>query len=362
MSRYRSVRRAQEQQQQIEHQQESAPPVPAVPPMPAVPEMEPKNDAPVSRSMSRYHRRPTVSHATTPALPPIRSNTVVEHKKPSTPQQPASRYRAASSANATQHRPRTAKQREDGGGPPSSQSRSPRSPRADQSARELLQKERERQRLLKEKYDAEARAQREAKQAELDRIEKARREEEEAALQEARIEQERAEALRRLENDEKAERERGKRLRKAEAHKVLQQRDEEARIVERARLERKAKAEEERAARKTPASSPPVSPPRHDTNFGLFKRRKDELTPEAPAISSKAPQLDLHLDEPATIIPGGGGAVLGIDAPTSAVNAGDRVGLLKVQPKHLTDFHAACDRSVSQQAHSVTCDPNDDST
>jgi hypothetical protein len=143
---------------------------------------------------------------------------------------------------------------------------------------------------------------------------------------------------------------------------VLQQRDEEARIVERARFERRAKAEEERAARKTPASSPPVSPPRHDANFGLFKRRKDELTPEAPAISSKAPQLDLHLDEPATIIPGGGGAVLGIDAPTSAVNAGDRVGSLRVQLEELTDFHAASNSSVSQQAHSPTCNPNNDPT
>jgi hypothetical protein len=136
-------------------------------------------------------------------------------------------------------------------------------------------------------------------------------------------------------------------LRKAEAHKVLQRREEEARQarreedahrakVEEARQarrkdeDRRAKLEEERA-RKAPSSSPPVSPPRQDNNFGLFKRRKDDgLTPETqstPMETSKPPQLSLQLgDRPAEVIkPGGGGIVLGIDAPTSAVNAGDRV-------------------------------------
>ncbi|KAH4338101.1 hypothetical protein HBH98_214900 [Parastagonospora nodorum] len=336
MSRYRSVRRAQEQQQ--EHQQHSAPPVPAVPAVPSMPagsDMEPKKDAPISRSMSRYHRRPTVTHATTPALPPPRANAVLTPQTPPTQQPSSSRTRAASSpqnaSNPAKHRPRTARTREDAAGPASAQSpspRSPRSPRAEDSARELLQKERERQRLMKEKYEAEARTQREAKQAELERVERLRREEEEAALREAQREAEEAEALRRQEDEQRAERDRGKRLRKAEAHKVLQQREEEARRVKLEELERKAKIEEQRPrTAKAPSSSPPVSPPRHDTNFGLFKRRKDDLTPEAPVVASKAPQLALDLGDhrqAETIKPGGGGAVRGIDAPTSAVNAGDR--------------------------------------
>ncbi|KAH7413579.1 hypothetical protein DE146DRAFT_600659 [Phaeosphaeria sp. MPI-PUGE-AT-0046c] len=337
MSRYRSVRRAQEQQA---HQQQSAPPVPAMPPMPEAPAMEPQKEAAISRSMSRYHRRPTVSHATTPALPSIRANTLQEHQTPPLPQPSSSRIRAASSPHHTQHaantaqpRPRTAKQRGDTAGPASNQSRSPR---ADDSAREVLQKERERQRLLKEKYEAEARAQREAKQAEIDRLEAQRRDEEEAARQQAQAEAEQAEAVRRQKEEQKAENERGKRLRKAEAHKVLQRREEEARQAKREEEEarqtkreeheRRAKADEERA-RKAAKSSPPVSPPRQDASYGIFKRRKDDgLSLDAPVQASKAPQVSLQLAsrEEETIRPGGGGLVLGIDAPNSAVNAGDR--------------------------------------
>ncbi|EAT77186.2 hypothetical protein SNOG_15521 [Parastagonospora nodorum SN15] len=316
MSRYRSVRRAQEQQQ--EHQQHSAPPVPAVPAVPSMPagsDMEPKKDAPISRSMSRYHRRPTVTHATTPALPPPRANAVL------TPQTPLDTAALLVANTRCELPPECLEPSETP--PPDGENA------AEDSARELLQKERERQRLMKEKYEAEARTQREAKQAELERVERLRREEEEAALREAQREAEEAEALRRQEDEQRAERDRGKRLRKAEAHKVLQQREEEARRVKLEELERKAKIEEQRPrTAKAPSSSSPVSPPRHDTNFGLFKRRKDDLTPEAPVVASKAPQLALDLGDhrqAETIKPGGGGAVRGIDAPTSAVNAGDRV-------------------------------------
>ncbi|KAF2827034.1 hypothetical protein CC86DRAFT_370109 [Ophiobolus disseminans] len=341
VSRYRSVRRAQEQQTQ----QQSPPPVPAVPalpPMLAEPEMQAPKDAQISRSMSRYHRRPPTSHATTPAVPALRSNTLPAHPAPPIAQpSPTSRYRAISSpqhashsTNTAQHRPRTAK-RTDNSTSASASSQS-RSPRADDSARELLQKERERQRLLKERYDAEARAHREAKQAELDRLESLRREEEEAALLQAQQEAEEADMLRRQKDEQRAEHERGKRLRKAEAQKILQQREDEARKAKEAERERRARHDEEKTRkakieaerpRQAPSSSPPVSPPRHDTNFGLFKRRKDDgLTQEAPGEPSRAPRLSLHLGdhEAETIRPGGGGAVLGIDAPTSAVNAGDR--------------------------------------
>ncbi|KAL5117398.1 hypothetical protein ACEQ8H_004714 [Pleosporales sp. CAS-2024a] len=272
MSRYRSVRRAQEQQH---HHQ------PPVPPTPAMPAIETKKDAAISRSMSRYHRRPTVSHATTPALPPMHANTVQAYQAP--PTQPSmARLRAASSPqNATppatvrprSARPRTAKPYEGAPGSASAPSPSPPLP------------------LMKDKYEAQARAQREAQQAELDRLEQLRREEEEAALGQA-------------------------------------QRDEEARRAKVEELERKAKMEAQRPkSRKTSSSSPPVSPPRQDMKFGLFKRTKNESTPEAPVVAARAPPqpaLDLDSHASDTIRPGGGGAVLGIDAPTSAVNAGDR--------------------------------------
>jgi hypothetical protein len=337
MSRYRSVRRAQEQQQ-TQYPPQSAPPMPSSPPaqsryrhqqsaaqpqsppqMPAVPDVEPQKDAQISRSMSRYHRRPPPPQATTVSPPAV-------------PQPSNSRTRAASSpqnhsANTAQHRPRTARQRGDATGTLSDPSRSPR---ADEGARDILQRERERQRLLKEKYEAEARTQREAKQAEIDRLERLRREEEEAALEKARQEAQQAEALRALEAESKAEKERGKRLRKAEAQKVLQRRDEEARSAKREQDEHRAKLEAERS-RRVASASPPVSPPRHEVNLGVFKRRKDDgLSHGAPAEPARAPQLSLNLGdrEEETIRPGGGGIVLGIDAPTSAVNAGDRVCLL----------------------------------
>jgi hypothetical protein len=335
MSRYRSVRRAQEQQ--IQHQQQPQSP-PAVLELPPAPDMGAHKDAQISRSMSRYHRRPPAApvapvapaaHATTPALPSLRSNTLPTHQTPPVTQPSTSRIRAASSpqyaANTAQHRPRTAKQQAQTSASASYQSRSPG---ADDSARQLMQKERERQRLLKEKYEAEARAQREAKQAELDRLERLRQEEEEAALQQAQREAEEAEAMRRQKEEQKAEQERGKRLRKAETQKVIQQREEDARQAKRDESERIARREDERA-RRAPSSSPPVSPPRQHANHGLFKRRKDDgLSPE-DAVEARAPRISLHLEdrESETIRPGGGGAVLGIDAPTSAVNAGDRVSI-----------------------------------
>ena len=55
--------------------------------------------------------------------------------------------------------------------------------------------------------------------------------------------------------------------------------------------------------------------------FGLFKRKRAEPAPQIPKTSASK-RRDSH--EPATIRPGGGGVVPGIDAPVSAVNAGDR--------------------------------------
>jgi multidrug efflux pump subunit AcrA (membrane-fusion protein) len=216
--------------------------------------------------------------------------------------------------------------------------------RGDDSAREVLQREKERQRQLKEKYEAEARAQRQAKQAELERIEKARQQEEVAAQLAAQREAEEAEALRRQREEQRAEQERGKRLQKAETQKVLQQREENVRKAKLEEKERQATlAKLEHKSRKAPSSSPPVSPPRQqEMGFGMFKRRKDDaLGLDAPVQQSNPPQLSLSFDdkEEETIRPGGGGVVLGIDAPTSAVNAGDRVCILSVSHNGYANRH-----------------------
>lgn len=227
--------------------------------------------------------------------------------------------------------------------------------------------------MLKEKYDAEARAKREAKQAELDRQEALRREEEEAAYRQAQREAEEAEALRRQKEELRAEHERGKRLRKAEAQKVVQQREDDARKLKEAERERRARADEDKIRKalmeverpKQVHSSPPVSPPRHEANYGLFKRRKDDgLTQEAPVAPSRAPQLTLNLGErePETIRPGGGGVVLGIDAPTSAVNAGDRVRLTKLPNMCILTDMTARYGSMWQKAHSAASHPNDNAS
>lgn len=358
LSRYRSVRRAQESQTpQLDPfpQHESpaaAPPVPPVPAMPAMPEVQPHNDAPISRSKSRYHRRPTVSHATAPSAPPPSAYPPLPPQSP--PAQPPSstaRSRAASSphaphaANSGQHRPRTSRQRADDSPPVSSAPRQ-QSLRSDDSAKQLMQRERERQRLLKDKYDAEAREQRHAKQAELDRREQVRLDEEEAVRMKAQQDIEHAEALRQQKEALKTERERGKRLQKAEAREVLHQREEEVRRAKTEERERRAR--HDHSPRKAPSSSPPISPPRHDVGFGLFKRRKDEaLNLDAPASASSPPRLDLSFDrEPETIRPGGGGAVLGIDAPNSAVNAGDRVCVPFAVKNHTLTFLTARDSRV----------------
>jgi hypothetical protein len=342
MSRYRSVRRAQEQQKSEHVQQQSPPPLPPMPP--SMPELEAQNDAPIIRSMSRYHRRPPTSHATTPKGPPLRSNTLqapqTSQNAPSPPIVARSRaasspYQPSQSANTAQYRPKTARQRPEALAPGVDRQHSQD---AEESARKVLQKERERQRQMKDRYEAEARAESEAKQAEIDRLETMRQDEEEAARQQAQREAEEAEASRRQKEEQKAEQERGKRLRKAETQKVIRHKEEEAQRAKHEEKERRARVEEESAHKA--AASPPVSPPRHGANFGLFKRRRDDgLTQEASAEASKPLQPSLGLDdhEGDVIRPGGGGIVLGIDAPTSAVNAGDRVRSLILSPVRCID-------------------------
>jgi hypothetical protein len=374
MSRYRSVRRAQEQQHHP-HQMPSPHAQQNPPPMPAVADMHARNEpshapAPTSaigRSMSRYHRRPRAADPTPtgPGAPPLRSNTLPQPPPPPLPQTglppplrsntlpqppplpqnalpPSSpvRNRALntpqelpSSANHAQPRPRTAKHRADTA-PPLPRDAHQQQQKHD-DPRVLLQRERERQRLMKERLEAEAHAEKEAKRAEVERQEMLRLEQEEAARLQAQREAEEAEALRRQKEEQKAEKERGKRLRKAETQQVVQQRAEEERRAKLEEKERKAQLNDKpRTSHSTSSTSSPMSPPRHDGGFGIFKRRKDEGLSLEEAREQARPRTarqtsgdDRDLD---TIRPGGGGAVLGIDAPTSAVNGGDRVRMMAV--------------------------------
>ncbi|CBY00261.1 hypothetical protein LEMA_P013910.1 [Plenodomus lingam JN3] len=376
LSRYRSVRRAQQEQQQAQiqhpfgqfqhqpqhrhphdhndqeeqqrqqqqyHQDQPTSPVtaPPLPPMPALPEMQPPKDAPISRSMSRYHRRPTTvshPHTTLPKTPhgaPLSSTTVPTQQSPPAQAQqlnpPAPRNRPVSSpqhaphtANTGQPRPKTSRHASDDG--------RQACPRGDDAARLAMQKERERQRLVREKDEAEAREKREAKEAELNRLEALRLLEEQSVQRNAQQELEDAEALRRQKEELRAEWERSKRLQKAEAQRAMQQKEEQVRRAKQEDRDRRAAQEQasqtSQAPRKAQTSSPTASPPRQDVGFGLFKRRKDAaLYPDGPPKFASPPQVaqSRNVAEPETIRPGGGGAVLGIDAPTSAVNAGDRL-------------------------------------
>lgn len=168
---------------------------------------------------------------------------------------------------------------------------------------------------MKEKMEAEKQAKLKAEQeeqAERERQEQLRKEEEEEAeRQRLEKEAEEAEQVRR----QKEDKEQRKRLQKAESAKRQQEREE---------AERKVRIEE--AARKA-HSSPPVSPPKQGGRFGIFGRRREGSTasPESPSNSVKQATTSHANRDMDNIISGGGGAVLGIDAPISAVNAGDRV-------------------------------------
>jgi hypothetical protein len=269
----------------------------------------------VSRSMSRYHRRPTASHATPPKAPPLRSATLnVPPPEAAQVSTAAARNRAQSSPQTrnpsnVQPRPNTSRTRE--AATATSPGERPRPRTARDEAKQLLQDEHDRQRRLREKLEAEKREKlraEQAKQAEQARREQQRAEEDLERLR-AQREAEDAEQLRQQQH----EKERGTRLQKAESSKRLRERED---------AERQARAEE--ATRKEHAS-PSTSPRRH-RGFTLFKRPSDSpQSPPQASPPSKPPPTSYSNRDMDNIKAGGGGAVLGIDAPVSAVNAGDRV-------------------------------------
>ncbi|KAF2702992.1 hypothetical protein K504DRAFT_444494 [Pleomassaria siparia CBS 279.74] len=331
-SRYRSVRRAQAQQtpalQSFEALQQT-PPVPTIPLAPAM-EQEPLKDAMISRSMSRYHRRPMTAHAK--VAPSGRSHTVdVPPPLPTLPQASSSstvaRSRAVSSpqtlrdSNNVQSRPpNTSKSQSEAavsGTRNTRESSDVALAQAQAQAKQALHDETERQSHMQEtiKADkAQRRAQLEAQEAEHARKqEHLRREadEVERRLRAQREVQRQAEDAELLLRRKKSDQEHGKRLQKAESAKMLQHREED-----------EHKARYEQAARNAQAS-PPLLSPKHGGGFGLFRRRKEDAPVSPPANTTRPPAENRNRDLD-TIKAGGGGAVLGIDAPISAVNAGDR--------------------------------------
>ncbi|KAF2646807.1 hypothetical protein P280DRAFT_19292 [Massarina eburnea CBS 473.64] len=296
-SRYRSVRRAQAQQPPLlgAHSQQNMPPI-----MPPLPATEPQSATPISRSMSRYHRRPATSNTPGARAPPTRSATVQVPPLPTATAATAataatshtSRYRALSSPQA----PNTSRARAEAA-PAPAPARTTRD-----EARRLMLDAAEQHHRLKEKQHARA------EQAERECRERLQREEEEAqrvwAEREAEREAEAAAQTRR----QQTEKERGKRLQKAESAKRVQER-------------------QSSQPSQPLQQSPPTSPPRHAGAFGLFRRKAGVSSPGSPPASSgavKPPPTSHGGRDMDNIKVGGGGAVLGIDAPISAVNAGDR--------------------------------------
>jgi hypothetical protein len=315
-SRYRSVRKAQAQQSHP-HSTDALQQTPPLPIMPLVQEMqhETQKDTTLARSMSRYHRRPTTSHARPTAVdvpPPLpvvsqASSSTIRNRAQSSPQTSSS----LRTPNNDQPRlPNTSKSRSEAS--VAKRSREPANA-ARIEAKKLLQEEAERQRRMHEKLKAEKRARLEAEEAEHKRQERLRLEEEEAERLRAQREAQRQADDTEQSRRKKEEQEHGKRLQKVESSK---------RTLHREAEERKAKYEQ--ASRKAQAS-PPVSPPKH-SGFGLFRRHKHDATvsPEKAVNTTRSRQSDANRDFE-NIQAGGGGAVLGIDAPISAVNAGDRV-------------------------------------
>lgn len=281
-----------------------------MPPVQPVQPVQPAADGPqVSRSMSRYHRRPGAANRG----PPVRSATTIVPPLPAAaPVDISSARNRAVSSPSQPPQPSSSRYRTEGA-PNVPQYGRERAQHAREEAKQLLQEEAERQRRMQERQRAERRAHQEAEE-ERARQEKARKEQEEAERARAQREAAEAEQLRRQrEQQQREEQERGKRLHKAESAAHQQRRE-----------------EEERKLRQRNHVTPPTSPPRFG---GLFHRKRKDDAPMSPerhvepvALVNKIPQASNERERDLENIRiGGGGAVLGIDAPISAVNAGDRV-------------------------------------
>ncbi|KAF2196521.1 hypothetical protein GQ43DRAFT_404933 [Delitschia confertaspora ATCC 74209] len=333
-SRYRSVRRA--QQHRLIEDPQSEPEL-----MPPMPPLEPQNPVPMNRSMSRYHRRPrTASSAAqkTPLQPNIAeapplptssrpfANEMMSASTRSVDAQPPS---AQLPTRAMSHaQPRIPNASRGCAGTAPSNAKGPREPpqSALGEAKRLMEDEAERQKRLQDKMKAEKRAKLEAAEAGRERL---RRDAEAQEAERVRVQRE-TEAARRL-RDEKEPTELRQRLQETESSSRLRKREEGDReaIDERAA---------QRIANEQTVASPPNPLPRHGPTFGFFRRRKaDEplSSPANPIQNMRPGQISQGQNAADTIRPGGGGAIPGIDAPISAVNAGDRRVMVECNQSHI---------------------------
>ncbi|KAJ9640021.1 hypothetical protein H2199_006255 [Coniosporium tulheliwenetii] len=196
---------------------------------------------------------------------------------------------------------------------------SPKTPRDE--ARELIANEAERQKRVQAKLKEEKRAKHEA---------------EEPARRQAQQEQEDAQRRREQEESEKAERlrldqemERAAKARARQSEERRRRAEEQQRVADQAERQRQElqKAAQSQAPREIIATAPEpavVEPQWYCGLNKLFKRREVEESSPSRGMPSKTTISGEGSPPSRPVKPSVGGAAPGIDAPISAVNAGDR--------------------------------------
>ncbi|KAL1645714.1 hypothetical protein SLS58_003598 [Diplodia intermedia] len=329
LSRYRSVRRAQQHQHQ--HDLPAMPPLPPEPTQPA----PASASATVSRSMSRYRRQrpatttaPVAHDRTAPPLPTQVQCAPTQPVDPTTAREQR-RVRAASNPaqppNHQTSRPSTA--RAPGAAADYNAADSPT--RAREEARRLLEGESQRQARMNAQLKAEKRA----------KIEEAERQRAQHEAEET--ERRNAERIRQYQEKRAEDLRVRQEAARAQAAQARQEEDDRPRVVDR---DRPRTAKTSGAGSESDAPPVPLSPEspsssrRKDRLTGLLRRRKDDQQPDLPFIPAPKPRQVSNQDKKncdAFIKAGGGGVVPGIDAPVSAVNTGDRRVMVECNKKKI---------------------------
>ena len=307
VSRYRSVRKAQQQQSR-----EPAPPLPTA-------NMAHTTDSQsVSRSASRYHRPKTAVDRSVPMPAPLSATQVAALSAHSSSRTDVNNDELPRPAELAPPviAPRTQE---------SSERLQTNVPPVEERTRPTLEERQERMRAAQlAEWEALGRA------AESDRLRQER--EKEAREEEERLYQEQVERVerKRRQEEEAAEQEKRRQLKEREkAVKALE--------GDRQRPRREFSSQPTEARPSTAKHSNPSDPPPISTIMGFFKRRRSSDSTRAPdktqpspratveprPKTSHAPQTPSSPKEE-TIRPGGGGVVPGTDAPISAVNHGVR--------------------------------------
>ncbi|KAL1635759.1 hypothetical protein SLS56_001454 [Neofusicoccum ribis] len=201
--------------------------------------------------------------------------------------------------------------------------------RAREEARRLLEGESQRQARMNAELKAE-------KRAKLEEAQKLR------AKQEAdESERRNAERIRQYQEKRAEDLKARQEAARAQAARTRQEEEDRQHVVERGRprTAKTAGASSESDAPPVPPSpQSPSSPRRKDRLAGLLRRRKEDQQPNSNFIPAPKPRQvssDTNNNPDAFIKAGGGGVVPGIDAPISAVNAGDRRVMVECNGKKI---------------------------